>query len=153
MKIILFNVLLFICLGSTIRAQNQLVSEGNLFEGEPYLAMNPSNSQHLVAAWMGIQFNNKVVIKSSVSTNGGISWSTPIWQAHISPTFSSADVSLAYDHLGNLFMCYIDYDNTNFSEGKVLVRKSSDGGLNWGNPSIVLDIASCPNQVCIDRSS
>ena len=151
MKNILLNVLLFICLGLTIRAQNQLVSEGNLFEGEPYLAMNPSNSQHLVAAWMGIQFNNKVVIKSSVSTNGGISWSTPIWQAHISPTFSSADVSLAFDHLGNLFMCYIDYDNTNFSEGKVLVRKSSDGGLTWGNPSIVLDIASCPNQVCIDR--
>jgi hypothetical protein len=151
MKNILLNVLLFICLGSTIRAQNQVISEGNFFEGEPYLAMNPSNSQHLVAAWMGIQFNNKVVIKSSVSTNGGISWSTPIWQAHISPTFSSADVSLAFDHLGNLFMCYIDYDNTNFSEGKVLVRKSSDGGLNWGNPSIVLDIASCPNQVCIDR--
>lgn len=113
--------------------------------------MNPTNSQQLVAAWMGFQFNNKVVIKTSVSNNGGNTWSTPIWQPHFSPDFSSADVSLAYDHLGNVFMCYIDYDNINFSAGKILVRKSSDGGLSWGNPSIALDISSCPNQLCIDR--
>ena len=66
-------------------AQNQLVSEGNYFEGEPYLVMHPTNSQHLVAAWMGFQFNNKVVIKTSVSNNGGTTWSTPIWQTHLSP--------------------------------------------------------------------
>ena len=151
MKTILFNVLLFISLSSTINAQNQLVSEGNYFEGEPYLVMNPTNSQHLVAAWMGFQFNNKVVIKTSISSNGGNSWSTPIWQAHITPTFSSADVSLAYDHLGNLFMSYIDYDNVNFSAGKVLLRKSIDGGLSWGNPVTVLDINTFPNKVAIDR--
>jgi hypothetical protein len=151
MKIMLFNALLFICLSSTINAQNQLVSEGNFFEGEPYLVMNPVNNQHLVAAWMGFQFNNKVVIKSSVSTNGGNTWSTPIWQTHVVPTFSSADVSLAYDHLGNLFMSYIDYDNDNFSAGKVLLRKSIDGGLSWGNPITVLDINTFPNQVAIDR--
>lgn len=151
MKKNLFNALLFICLGLTINAQNQLVSEGNFFEGEPYLVINPSNSQHLVAAWMGIQFNNKVVIKTSVSTNGGDSWSIPIWQPHILANFSSADVSLAYDHSGNLFMSYIDYDNVSFSAGKVLLRKSIDGGLSWGNPITVLDLSSFPNQVCIDR--
>jgi hypothetical protein len=151
MKIFLFICLLFNYIGFQSKAQNQLVSEGNYFEGEPYLVMHPTNSQHLVAAWMGLQFNNKVVIKTSVSNNGGNSWSTPVWQTHISPNFSSADVSLAYDHLGNVYMCYIDYDNINFSEGKVLVRKSIDGGTTWGNPSIVLDINSCPNQVCIDR--
>jgi hypothetical protein len=70
MKLVLFNVFLFIFSCATIHAQNQLVSEGNFFEGEPYLVMNPTNNQHLVAAWMGFQFNNKVVIKSSVSTDG-----------------------------------------------------------------------------------
>jgi hypothetical protein len=151
MKLFLFICLLFNFIGFQSKAQNQLVSEGNYFEGEPYLVMNPTNSQQLLAAWMGFQFNNKVVIKTSVSNNGGNSWSTPIWQTHLAPNFSSADVSLAYDHLGNVFMCYIDYDNVNFSAGKVVVRKSSDGGLSWGNPSIVLDISSCPNQLCIDR--
>lgn len=128
-----------------------MVSEGNLFEGEPYLCMDPDNSQHLVAAWMGFQFNNKVTIKSSVSSNGGSTWSSPIWQGHIVSTYSSADVSLGYDANGSVFMCYIDYDNVNFSGGKVLVRKSVDGGLNWGNPVEVLSVASCPNQLCIDR--
>jgi hypothetical protein len=151
MKKFLFICLLFNHIGFQSKAQNQLVSEGNYFEGEPYLVMHPTNSQHLVAAWMGFQFNNKVVIKTSVSNNGGNTWSTPIWQTHLSPNFSCADVSLAYDHLGNVFMCYIDYDNVNFSAGKVLVRKSVDGGISWGNPSIVLDISMCPNQLCIDR--
>ena len=151
MKLFLFICLLINFIGFQSKAQNQLVSEGNYFEGEPYLVMNPTNSQQLLAAWMGFQFNNKVVIKTSVSNNGGNSWSTPIWQTHLAPNFSSADVSLAYDHLGNVFMCYIDYDNVNFSAGKVVVRKSSNGGLSWGNPSVVLDISSCPNQLCIDR--
>jgi len=146
---ILTFILSFIC--CFLQAQNELVSEGNYFEGEPYLCMDPNNSQHLIAAWMGLQFNNKVTIKSSVSTDGGSTWSTPIWQGHIISTYSSADVSLAYDANGSVFMCYIDYDNVNFSGGKVLVRKSVDGGLNWENPVEVLSIASCPNQACIDR--
>ena len=139
------------CFCFALHAQNELVSEGNIFEGEPYLCMDPNNTQHLVAAWMGIQFNNKVTIKSSVSNDGGSTWSTPIWQAHIVSTYSSADVSLGYDANGSVFMCYIDYDNVNFTGGKVLVRKSVDGGNNWGNPVEVLSISSCPNQACIDR--
>jgi hypothetical protein len=142
---------LFILLGLPAISQNAMVSEGNYFEGEPYLVMDPTNSQHLVAAWMGFQFNNKVVIKSSVSSDGGDSWSTPTWQAHVNPSFSSADVSLSYAPSGSLYMAYIDYDNVNFTDGKVLVRKSSDGGLTWGNPSIVIDMSVCPNQLCIDR--
>lgn len=151
MKKHLLFLILLIFLGFQGKAQNQIVSEGSYFEGEPYLCMDPNNSQHLVAAWMGLQFNNKVTIKSSVSINGGSTWSAPIWQGHIVSTYSSADVSLAYDANGSVFMCYIDYDNVNFSGGKVLVRKSVDGGINWENPVEVLSIASCPNQACIDR--
>jgi len=134
-----------------INAQNTLVSQGTVFEGEPYLAVNPLNQQHLVAAWMGFQLNNKVVIKSSVSTNGGISWSTPIWQEHIVPTYSCADVSVKFDRNGSVFMCYIDYDNQNFTDGKVIVRKSTDGGFSWGNAVEVLSLSDCPNKLCLDR--
>lgn len=52
-------------------SQNTLVSNGNIFEGEPYLVINPQNQQHLVAAWMGYQLNQKICIKSAVSFNGG----------------------------------------------------------------------------------
>ena len=46
-------------------AQNNVeVSNAAIFEGEPYLTHNPLNPQHLVAAWMGYQWNQKIVIKS-----------------------------------------------------------------------------------------
>jgi hypothetical protein len=134
-----------------VNSQNILVSGGNIFEGEPYLVVNPQNEQHLVAAWMGYQFNQKVVIKSVVSLDGGSTWSTPIWQAHQQAGNSSADVSLAYDLNGNLYMAYIDYDNINFVNGAIICRKSTDGGLSWGAAVVARSIASCPNKLCIDR--
>lgn len=131
--------------------QNILISNGTYFEGEPSLAINPTNPQHLVAAWMGFQFGQKITIKSAVSTNGGSTWSTPVFQAHEVPGNSSADVSLGFDHLGNAFMSYIDYDNVGFSQGKVVLRKSLDGGLTWGPSVEVINITDCPGKLCIDR--
>jgi hypothetical protein len=147
---------LFLLLFSTISlasatAQNILVSSGNIFEGEPYLAVNPQNEQHLVAAWMGFQFNQKIVIKSVVSLDGGSTWSAPVWQAHQQTGNSSADVSLGFDLNGNLYMAYIDYDNVNFANGAVICRKSTDGGLSWGAAVVARSINSCPNKLCIDR--
>jgi hypothetical protein len=132
-------------------AQNTLVSSGNVFEGEPFLAVNPQNEQHLVAAWMGFQFNQKIVIKSVVSLDGGSTWSAPVWQAHQQAGNSSADVSLGFDLNGNLYMAYIDYDNISFTNGAVICRKSTNGGLNWGAAVVARSIASCPNKLCIDR--
>ena len=93
------KLLLFAILSFSLNAQNNVqVSTGTFFEGEPYLAIHPTNQQHLVAAWMGFQLNNKVVIKSSVSTNGGVTWSTPTWQPHEQTNWASADPSLACHH-------------------------------------------------------
>lgn len=145
-------LILSLLFSAAISAQNNsLVSQGTFFEGEPYLAVNPQNQQHLVAAWMGFQTGNKVVIKSTVSTNGGLTWTAPIGQPHVVSTYSSADVSLAFDRNGNVFMCYIDYDNENHSEGKVVVRKSTDGGVTWGSAVEVLSLLDCPNKLCLDR--
>ena len=141
----------FAMLCSTIFSQNLLISSGTYFEGEPSIAINPSNPQHLIAAWMGYQFGEKIVIKSSFSMNGGTTWSAPISQAHLSPGFSSADVSLGFDHLGNAYMCYVDYDNVGFTQGQVVVRKSTNGGLSWGNAVEAINISDCPNKICIDR--
>jgi hypothetical protein len=133
-------------------AQNNVqVSAGNIFEGEPFLAIHPTNQQHLVASWMGFQLNNKVVIKTAVSTNGGLTWSTPIWQAHEQLNWSSADVSMAFHHSGALYMCYIDYNNETFLGGKVVLRKSTDGGFTWGAAVEAISMLDCPNQLCVDR--
>lgn len=132
-------------------SQNTLVSNGNIFEGEPYLVINPQNQQHLVAAWMGYQLNQKICIKSAVSFNGGNNWSIPIAQNHEIATNSSADVSLAYNSTGDLFMCYIDYDNELFTNGKIIIRKSVNGGLSWSTSTEVISITDCPTKLCVDR--
>lgn len=134
-----------------VKAQNIEVSNGMIFDGEPYLAIDPNNSNHLVVAWMGQQVNQKITIKSSYSTNGGITWSTPIFQTHEAVGNSSADVSLAYDNAGNLFMAYIDFDNVGFTNGGVYVRKSTNGGQSWGAAVEAISTNDCPNQLCVDR--
>ena len=143
--------IIFLLLTITTFSQNTLVSSGNVFEGEPYLVVNPQNQQHLVAAWMGFQLNQKVCIKSAVSMDGGNNWSSPIAQNHELATNSSADVSLAFNSAGALFMCYIDYDNELFTNGQIIIRKSVDGGLNWSTSTEVINITDCPNQLCVDR--
>jgi hypothetical protein len=142
---------IFLLFSITTFSQNTLVSSGNVFEGEPYLVINPQNQQHLVAAWMGFQLNQKVCIKSAVSMDGGNNWSSPITQNHEVATNSSADVSLAFNSAGTLFMCYIDYDNDLFTNGQIIIRKSVDGGFNWSTSTEVINIADCPNQLCVDR--
>jgi len=151
MKISTLFYVFLVCIINQLYAQNTLVSSGQFFEGEPYLAIDPSNPQRLVAAWMGFQFNEKVVIKSARSTDGGLTWSGPIWQAHQQAGNSSADVSLAFDGQGNLYMAYIDYDNVNFTNGAIVCRKSTNAGLSWGPATVARSISNCPNKLCIDR--
>jgi hypothetical protein len=132
-------------------AQNLNLTNSAAFDGEPYLVIDPNNDQHLVAAWMGFKLGEGIIIKSKYSNDGGTTWSSTNEIPHISGALSSADVSLEYDSNGNLFMCYIDYDNQNFTQGEILVRKSIDGGLTWGTPVTATSITDCPNQLCIDR--
>lgn len=149
MKILVTTTLIFIL--RFCFTQNIHVSDGFVFDGEPYIVINPANSSQLVTAWMGFQAGQKITIKTSVSTDGGINWSAANWIPHHVAGNSSADVSMSFDNFGNLFMSYIDYDNVGFSNGSVYVRKSTDGGATWGEASEVISIVDCPGKLCIDR--
>ncbi len=132
-------------------AQNQLISQGTIFEGEPYLAINPLDHSKMVVAWMGFQLGQKVVIKTSRSIDGGISWSVPQWLAHSVSGNTSADVSLAYALNGDLYMSYVDYDDAALSNGAVYFRKSMDNGATWSSPVEVISSTDCPDKYCVDR--
>jgi hypothetical protein len=148
----LFKPFLFILLITSLNsfAQNRNISGGIVFDGEPYLAVNPQNPQHMVVAWMGFVFLNRIMIKTRVSFDGGNNWSTAQNMPHVAVGYTSADPSLAFDSNGNIFLCLIDYDPY-FSSGAVYVRKSTDGGLIWGNPVMVIDYDSDPGKLPIDR--
>jgi len=133
-----------------LSAQNQNISNGQFFDGEPYLAIDPTNPKHIVVAWMGYTFGNPLGIKTRVSFNGGATWSAPKTLPHFSPSFHSADPSLAFGTDGTLYACYIDY-RENPDSGGVYVIRSSDGGLNWTNAVKAIDAYADGSKYPLDR--
>ncbi len=131
-------------------AQNQNISQGNVFDGEPFIAINPHNSQHIIVAWMGYEYLQKVKIKIKVSEDGGITWSNETTLPHLQLNYTSADPSIVFDNNGNIYLCYIDYKLTK-DEGKVVVRKSVDGGYTWSSPTTVVSIQDDAPRIPIDR--
>ncbi len=142
---------LILCLNNGF-SQDQNISNATVFEGEPYLAINPINSNNIVLAWMGFVFQNspRLSIKIKSSFDSGLTWNSTITMPHIVPTYKSADPSLAFDQNGNLFLSYIDYRESPDSGG-VYLFKSADGGLNWGAPTLMIDAYADGDKRPIDR--
>jgi len=131
--------------------QNQNISEGVVFDGEPYLCVNSQNLQQITVVWMGyIPYVTKIVLKLRMSSDGGQTWSDKVYIPHVNPDYGSADPSLAYDNSGNLFLSYIDFDKVT-DAGAVYVRKSTDNGLTWGEATEVININSDGDQHPVDR--
>ncbi len=146
------KILFILLLTSSILgyAQNQNLSNGVVFDGEPYLTLNPNNSQHIVVAWMGWKLGNIIVIKTRTSFNAGQTWSPTTDIPHTVSGYQSADPSLKFNNNGDLFLCFIDYIPFP-AAGAVFVTKSTDGGLNWGTPVEVINVNSDPTKQPVDR--
>ena len=132
---------------------NTNISNSVTFDGEPYIAINPTNAQNMVAAWMGLRFASgtfKISIITRASFDGGNTWNTAVTLPHHSATFGSADVSLAFDKGGLLYISYIDYNQTGGTGGDYIAR-SFDGGLTWDTPTEVTDISEVPSKAPLDR--
>ncbi|NOX86066.1 MAG: T9SS type A sorting domain-containing protein [Chlorobi bacterium] len=131
-------------------SQNQNLSNGVVFDGEPYLAINPANPQNIVVAWMSWKWQQKIVIKTTASFDRGSTWSEPVFIPHASPNYGSGDPSMVFDELGNLFLFYVDY-RTDPDSGAVYVVKSTDGGLSWGEPLEVINGFADGTKEPVDR--
>ena len=133
-----------------LRAQNEDVSGGAVFEGEPYMAVDPHNADHIVVAWMGYVAFSHTTIKVKTSFDGGTTWSAPVLLPHYSATYESADISMAFGPAGDLYASYIDSRKTPDS-GAVYVVRSTDGGLTWGTPAPAITVFSDGSKEPIDR--
>jgi hypothetical protein len=140
----------FLLIVSSLFGQNQNVSNGNIFDGEPYLSINPINSQHMVVAWMGYLPFTNVLIKTKVSFDAGQTWSNRNPIIHIHPLYGSADPAIEFDNSGNVYLSYIDYSSS-LDSGAVYVTKSTDGGLNWGTSVEVINAHSDAGKYPVDR--
>jgi Secretion system C-terminal sorting domain len=128
------------------------ISQTNLFEGEPYLAVNPTNHQNIVIAWMALDASTgfKMAIKSKISIDGGNVWGNTFIQPHLAATYHSADVSMQFRNDGKLFLSYIDY-RENPDSGGVYISNSTNGGVSWNVPSQVFSIFDDSPKKPIDR--
>jgi len=150
-----YIVIVLIVIISTTKAnsQNQNISNGSVFEGEPYIVVNPKNTKNIVVAWMGFVFGNtgRLSIKTKASFNGGYTWiKTNIMPHVVASTYKSADPSMVFDKNGNLFLSYIDYRESPDSGG-VYLCKSTNGGISWGTPVKMIDVDADPGKSALDR--
>jgi len=146
----LLLISIHILFSSLAFAQNKDISAGAVFEGEPYLAVDPSNPQHLVIAWMGYVPLSHLCIKVKTSFDGGNTWSSANVIKHQSGSYTSADVSIVFDHLGNVYASYIDSRQSPDSGG-VYISKSVDGGLTWGASNLVISLFADGSKNPLDR--
>lgn len=148
------SLILALLLVTSLYSQNQNLSNGNIFEGEPYLIVNPNDADHLVVAWMGwSSIVNRVKIKTRVSFDQGSTWSAVVELPHAVTGYTSADCAIAFDSNGVLYISYIDSSGTDTSpiEGGVFLCKSLDGGLSFDGPTEVLNIDVDPDRLPVDR--
>ena len=151
-NIILLASILFFFQTSFAQVTNINLSNGNTFDGEPFLAVNPMNPQNIVVSWMGISFSGilRVSIKTKASFDGGATWGGLHVQEHGGATFHSADVSMCFRNDGVVYICFIDY-RQNPDSGGVYISKSVDGALSWSTPVEAWNLSEDPIKKPIDR--
>jgi hypothetical protein len=140
-----------------IVAQQQALGSVNFndAEVEPYIAVDPNNSQHLIGVVQQDRWNDggSNGLTTVVSTNGGGSWTLAQSQPQFSicagaPVGSPGDVPRATDPWVSFSpngTAYQVSDSFVFNgpgfggDSRILVSKSTDGGQTWGTPVTLLD--------------
>ena len=147
-------ILIFLIFLIKVTGQNNInVSNGFVFDGEPYLVINPNNANHITIAWMGWKENENLVIKTKTSFDGGNTWSSVSTLPHIVEYFTSADPTMAYGNDNTIYLAFIDYNYQYLSspEGGIYLYSSNNGGLDWNFVSKVMDANDDTTKFPIDR--
>jgi hypothetical protein len=122
---------------------------------EPYVAVNPTNAQNVVAVWQQDLWSNGAGrgIAASVSFDGGNTWREVVIPGITlvsgGPYQRAGDNWLSFAPNGDLYEitvagnCTAANGHLVIKDNAVLVSKSTDGGLTWGDPiSVIQDESS-----------
>lgn len=131
-------------------------------EAEPYLAIDPANPRHLVAAWQQDRWNGGGAngTGAAVSFDGGRTWtrSDPPFtfcsggRAALGAMARTSDPWVAILPGGPVLLAALALDNSWASPADAVVAsRSTDGGLTWSDPA-TLD-ATDSNDLALDKES
>jgi len=144
-KLLHIIILLFVTHEITIAQTNSNLSNLTGFDGEPYIAINPTNQNNIIAGWMRARLDGKIWIATKASFDKGQTWSAINFMPHDTTINGSADVSIAFHNSGIAYLSWINYRQAPDTAGAVFVSKSSNGGLTWGTPNKVIGSSDLPD--------
>jgi hypothetical protein len=136
---------------------NQAVAAGQGVQQNPSIAVDPTNPNHLVVAYMDNTLVNTgyAGIGVAVSTDGGATWTQTSVPLPSGFAQGAATPTVQFDGRGNLFLAFLaatflgpekpdlTYPSSSQrldgfeSNNGIFVSRSTDGGLTWGQPVAV----------------
>ncbi|MBA3543632.1 MAG: exo-alpha-sialidase, partial [Chthoniobacterales bacterium] len=117
-------------------------------QAEPHIARSPVDPDFLVATFQEGRFTDGGAVDCgySVTRDGGLSWTRaliPNLTTVVGGPYSRAtDPVAGIDLEGRVFFCTEGATSTDFSEGVIVISRSTDGGTTFGSPVIVFAPAS-----------
>jgi hypothetical protein len=102
-------------------------------QSETAVAIDPLNSQKLMATWNSFSASAILPPGYSFSTDGGLTWSTPAGVPSPPSYDRGFDPSCTFDRLGNAFYCYIASTG---GLGPVYVSKTTNLGTSWTHANV-----------------
>ena len=132
-------------------ADNVGAQEGTNFantEVEPWIDVNPTESSNVVGIYQQDRWSDGGArgLVASVSTNGGATF-TQVVIPNVSVCSGNAaydratDPWLSFSPNGHLYAMSLSLSH-DLTRSAMLVSKSTDGGLTWGNPTTLIDETS-----------
>jgi hypothetical protein len=118
---------------------------------EPRLAVDPTNPNHLVGAWQQNRWNNggSQGIVAGVSFDAGNTWTQVVLPGLTKNSGGSFDRAsdpwVSFGPTGALYVSSLLLDHNSAgvtTESGIAVSKSTNGGLSWSQPTLLIDTKS-----------
>jgi hypothetical protein len=118
-------------------------------EVEPWIDANPTNASNLVGIWQQDRWSNGGArgLVAGVSTNGGATWASVVipkislcsggTPANGGDYQRATDPWVSFGPNGTVHQLSLSFNDSNFVHA-LLASKSTDGGLTWSDPVVVI---------------